>query len=78
MIECDLQLSRSGSVFIFHDDEGGRLLTTNPLMRTLSDAEISALTFKADATCKVPFLEDLLSLGKDHLYYYLELIWLKT
>ena len=58
-IECDVQLSRDGEVFVFHDDDLDRLTNGSGDIKTLSKAQIGALPLK-DTSDHIPTLHEFL------------------
>ncbi len=58
-IECDVQLSRDGEVFVFHDDHLDRLTTKSGAFKDHTANEIASLTVK-DTTDRIPTLVEFL------------------
>jgi glycerophosphoryl diester phosphodiesterase len=58
-IECDVQLSSDGEVFVFHDDHLDRLTTSSGDFKKHAARAIASLTLK-DTTDRVPTLREFL------------------
>jgi glycerophosphoryl diester phosphodiesterase len=58
-IECDVQLSSDGEVFVFHDDHLDRLTTTSGDFKKHSAREIQSVSLK-DTTDRIPPLREFL------------------
>jgi len=58
-IECDVQLSSDGEVFVFHDDHLDRLTTLSGDFKKHSAREITTITLK-DTTDRIPTLREFL------------------
>jgi len=58
-IECDVQLSSDGEVFVFHDDEVNRLTSGSGDFKTFSKLQIGEFSLK-DTSDHIPTLRELL------------------
>jgi glycerophosphoryl diester phosphodiesterase len=58
-IECDIQLSRDGEIFVFHDDALDRLTLAQGRFAELTAPQLRALPFRGAST-KIPLLRELL------------------
>ncbi|MEI6573320.1 MAG: glycerophosphodiester phosphodiesterase family protein [Alphaproteobacteria bacterium] len=65
-IECDVQLSSDGEVFVFHDDHLDRLTTSSGDFKKHSAREIAAITLK-DTTDRIPTLREFLDTLSGHV-----------
>jgi len=60
-IECDVQLSRDGEAFVFHDHDLGRLTGEAGLVRERTGAALAAIALR-DSTERLPRLDAVLAL----------------
>lgn len=60
-IELDVQMSRDGKIFVFHDDTLERMCGIKKRIQSMTSAEISAYTLAKTAE-KIPLITDVLEL----------------
>lgn len=60
-IECDVQLSRDGEVFVFHDDDLDRLTKLSGAFKNHTALELASITLK-DTTDHIPTLIEFLDI----------------